>query len=107
MSTNSKFNEGQYGFKPWMANLIMGLLELVMLVVWVLGSFLVGLQHILNFDLVSFDEWDTTTSIILIALFLFWNILVWAIKPLRTKFNYSETWWNLLFIAWLVVDMFI
>jgi hypothetical protein len=90
-----------------MANLIMGLLELVMLVVWVLGSFLVGLQHILNFDLVSFDEWDTTTSIILIALFLFWNILVWAIKPLRTKFNYSETWWNLLFIAWLVIDMFI
>jgi hypothetical protein len=85
----------------------MGLLELVMLVVWVLGSFLVGLQHILNFDLVSFDEWDTTTSIILIALFLFWNILVWAIKPLRTKFNYSETWWNLLFIAWLVIDMFI
>lgn len=104
---NGKFNEGQYCLKPWLANLIMGLLELVMLVAWVLGSFLVGLQHILNFDLVSFDEWDTTTSIILIALFLFWNILVWAIKPLRTKFNYSETWWNLLFIAWLVVDMFI
>lgn len=104
--SQEKFNVGQYGLKPWLANLIMGLLELVMLIFWFVGSLLVGLQTAFSFNLVELDKWDTSTTVILIALFLVWNLLVWFIKPLRTKFNYNETWWNLLFIAWLVYTMF-
>lgn len=105
MSEN-KFNEGQYGLKPWAANLIMGILEFVMLVVWLLGSFVAIIGSVLSFDL-DIIELDATITLALCGAFLFWNILVWCIKPLRTRFNYKETWWNLVFIGWLIVDTFI
>ena len=101
---STKFNEGQYGLKPWLANLIMGLLEFILVLIWFLGSLLVGFGAIFSFDIELFEAWDATTSITLAAIFLVWNLLVWLIKPLRTKFNYRETWWNLIFIIWLVVD---
>lgn len=106
MTTNSKFNEGQYGLKPWLANLLMGLLELVMVVVWFLGSFLSGLSAIFSFDMEVMEEWDATTTIALCAGFLVWNCLVWFIKPLRTKFNWSEAKYNVVFIAWLIISTF-
>lgn len=101
-----KFNEGQYGFKPWMANLTMGLLEVVMVVLWFLGSLLSGLSAMLSLDVAVMDSWDVTTTLILCGAFLFWNCLVWFIAPLRTKFNYSETWYNVAFIGWLLFTTF-
>ena len=106
MTTNSKFNEGQYGLKPWMANVIMGILELVMVVVWFLGSFLGGISAIFSFDLAVIEDWDATTTIALCAGFLVWNCLVWFIKPLRTKFNWAEAKSNIVFIIWLIVTTF-
>lgn len=107
MTTTSKFNEGQYGLKPWLANVIMGLLEIVMVIVWFLGSFLAGIGAVLSFDLNVIGDWDVTTTLALCGGFLVWNFLVWVIKPLRTRFNYKETWYNLAFIAWLLIDTFI
>ena len=106
MTTNSKFNEGQYDFKPWMANLLMGLLEVLMLIVWLLGSLLGGLSAMFSFNLDVIESWDTTSTLALCGGFLVWNLLVWLIKPLRTKFNNSEARWNLVFIAWLIVTTF-
>ena len=106
MTTNSKFNEGQYGFKPWMANLTMGILEIAMVIVWFLGSLLTGFSAALSLDIEVMEDWDATTTIVLCAAFLVWNLLVWCIKPLRTKFNYSETKWNVVFIIWLIVSTF-
>ena len=103
---DSKFNEGQYGFKPWMANLTMGLLEFVMIVVWLLGSFLTGIGAVLSFDIAVFESWDIASTLALCGGFLVWNLLVWFIKPLRTKFNQKETWYNLAFIAWLIISTF-
>ena len=107
MTTNSKFNEGQYGFKPWMANLTMGLLEIVMVVVWLLGSFLTGLSAVFSFDFDVIESWDVASTLALCGGFLVWNLLVWFVKPLRTKFNNSEARWNLVFIAWLIISTFI
>ena len=45
-----------------------------------------------------------TSSLLLAALFVVWNVLVWFIKPLRTIFNYKESLWNVIFIVWLIVD---
>lgn len=106
MTTSSKFNEGQYGLKPWMANVIMGLLEFAMIIVWLLGSVLTGFTAALSLDIEVMESWDVTTTIILCAAFLVWNCLVWFIKPLRTKFNWSETKWNVVFIIWLIVSTF-
>ena len=103
-SQAGKLNEGQYGFKPWMANLIMGILELGLVIVWFLGSLLTGMSAMLSLDIEIFEEWDAATSIVLAAAYLVWNLLVWIIKPLRTRFNYSESMWNLLFSAWLIFD---
>lgn len=103
-SQAGKLNEGQYGFKPWMANLIMGLLELVLLVVWFLGSLLSGLSAVFSLDLGLIDHWDSGTSIALAGAYLIWDLLVWMIKPLRTRFNYSESMWNIIFIIWLLFD---
>lgn len=103
---DSKFNEGQYGFKPWMANLTMGLLEFIMIVVWLLGSFLTGIGAAFSFDIAVFESWDIASTLALCGGFLVWNLLVWFIKPLRTKFNQKETWYNLAFIAWLIISTF-
>ena len=103
-SQAGKLNEGQYGFKPWMANLIMGILELALVIVWLCGSVLTVISAMLSLDIEIFEEWDATTSIVLAAAYLVWNLLVWIIKPLRTRFNYSESIWNLFFIAWLIYD---
>ena len=107
MTTNTKFNEGQYGFKPWMANLTMGILEIVMVLVWFLGSLLTGISAALSLDIEVMEDWDVATTIALCAAFLVWNLLVWFIKPLRTKFNNSEAKWNLVFIAWLIISTFL
>lgn len=107
MTNTSKFNEGQYGLKPWLANVIMGLLEIVMVIVWFLGSFIAGIGAAFSFDIAVFEEWDIASTLALCGGFLVWNLLVWLIKPLRTKFNYKEAWYNLGFIAWLLIDTFI
>jgi hypothetical protein len=107
MTTNSKFNEGQYGFKPWMANVTMGLLEIVMVVVWFLGSLLTGVSAVFSFDFNVIDSWDVASTLALCAGFFVWNLLVWFVKPLRTKFNNSEARWNLVFIVWLIVSTFL
>ena len=107
MSHDSKFNVGQYGFKPWMANLLMGLIELVMVIFWFIGSFLAGIQAIFTFNLSEVEKWDKEVTFLLIGGYLVWNLLVWVIKPLRTKFNNSAAWANLAFIAWLLYDCFI
>ena len=104
---STKFNEGQYGLKPWMANLLMGLLEIILVIVWIFGSMLAGLSAIFSLDIEVMSSWDVTTTFVLAGIFLFWNLLVWFVGPLRTKFNYRETWWNLAFIAWLIIDAFI
>ena len=103
-SREGKLNEGQYALKPWLANLIMGILELVLVVGWLFGGLLIGfkISFSLRFDL--FVQWAALTSLILAGLYLVWNLLVWCIKPLRTRFNYNCSFWNLLFIIWLIVD---
>ena len=106
MTANTKFNEGQYGFKPWMANVLMGLFEVVMVIVWFLGSLLGGLSAVFSFDISAIESWDVASTLALCGGFLVWNLLVWFIKPVRTKFNNSEARWNLVFIAWLIVSTF-
>lgn len=98
------YNEGQYGLKPWMANVIMGIVELILVLLWLFGSVITGLGAILSFDIDIVEGWDAGTGFVLAALYLIWNILVWSIKPLRTHFNHRESLWNLLFIAWLIFD---
>ncbi len=105
--SQEKFNVGQYGFKPWMANLTMGLLEAALLIVWFLGSMLIALKAWFSLDMDAMINLDGTTSLLLIGGLLLWNLLVWLIKPLRTKFNYKETWYNLGFIAWTIYTTFI
>lgn len=107
MTTDSKFNVGQYGFKPWMANLVMGLLEFVLVIVWLLGSFLTGISSVLSLDLKVMEAWDVTTTLTLAGALLVWNLLVWFIKPLRTKWNNSEAKYNIAFIAWLIISLFL
>ena len=105
--SQEKFNVGQYGFKPWMANLSMGLLELALLIVWFLGSVLVGLKAIFSLDVNAMINLEGSSALLLMGGLLLWNCLVWFIKPLRTKFNYKETWYNLGFIAWTIYTTFI
>lgn len=104
MTTNTKFNEGQYGFKPWMANLTMGILEIVMVLVCFLGPMLTGISAALSLDIEVMEDWDTGSTLVPCAAFLVWNLLVWFIKPLRTKFNNSEAKWNLVFIALIIIS---
>jgi hypothetical protein len=105
--SQEKFNVGQYGFKPWMANLTMGLLEAALLIVWFLGSMLIALKAWFSLDMDAMINLDGTSSLLLMGGLLLWNLLVWLIKPLRTKFNYKETWYNLGFIAWTIYTTFI
>jgi hypothetical protein len=106
MTNTSKFNEGQYGLKPWLANVIMGLLELIMVIVWVLGSLLTGFTAALSLNIKVMESWDQGATLALCGGFLVWNLLVWLIKPLRTKFNYKETWYNFGFIAISLFETF-
>lgn len=106
MANSSKFNEGQYGLKPWIANVIMGVLEFIMILVWFIGSFLTGISAAFSLNVKVFDDWNTGATLAICGAFLVWNILVWLIKPLRTKFNYSETWYNLAFIAFSIFELF-
>lgn len=102
------YNEGQYGLKPWAADLIMGIIELIFVFCWLFGSFFAMIQQILNFDafedIVDFLNFEAGIGFVLAGLFLVWNLLVWFIKPLRTKFNFKESLWNIVFIVWTIVD---
>lgn len=102
-SKEGRLNEGQYKFKPWMANVIMFILEFILVMGWLFGGILSAFSIAGNLDLGLIEEWDMATSFILAGLYLVWNMLVWFIKPLRTRFNYKCTFWNLIFIAWLIV----
>ncbi len=100
------YNEGQYKLKPWAANLIMGILELVFVLGWFYGCIFIAFQQILNFEIVeAFDFVGITSGLVLAGLFIGWNLLVWLVKPLRTKFNYKESLWNVIFIIWTIVDI--
>jgi hypothetical protein len=102
MSSDSKYNVGQYGFKPWMANISMAILEIVMVGVWLYNAFFSGVQSVMTLSESAVDAWDKNSTFALIACVAVWNLLVWFIKPLRTKFNMNETWFNLLWIAYLI-----
>ena len=101
-----KLNTGQYGFKPWMANLIMGILEFVFFMGWFIFGFLALFASFFSFDLDIVEATDAAVTFVLIGLYLIWNLMVWFIQPLRTRLNYCETFWNLLFIAWLIYTLF-
>ncbi len=110
----SKFNVGQYALKPWAANLIMGFLEFVLVLVWILGvlaAYFATLGTILNVDIDGavqlMENCDVILTVSLCTCFLVWNLLVWFVKQLRTKFNFNESLFNIIFIVWLIVDTFI
>ena len=100
------YNEGQYGLKPWMANLLMGIFEIILVIAWFICSFLVLFSSVLSLDIELVENADAGVGFALAAIYLLWNILVWCIKPLRTKFNCIGSLWNLLFIVWLIFDSF-
>lgn len=106
-SKAGKLNEGQYKFKPWMANLIMGIIELALVIGWLIGGVITGVKSMMTMDGEAVAKWDVGTTIVLIIIYLIWNILVWCIKPLRTRFNYKATFWNIIFIIWLIVSAII
>lgn len=106
-SKQGKLNEGQYGFKPWMANVIMGIIEFILLIGWFIGGFITGFDSMMSLDIQLVEDWDSGITIALIVIYLIWNILVWLINPLRTRFNYKTTFWNILFIVWLIITTFI
>lgn len=93
------YNEGQYALKPWMANVIMGILELAMLIFWAFSVFKI------TFNSSSLEEADITISILLIVCYLVWNILVWTIKPLKTRFNWKEAKFNVFLIIVTIIDI--
>lgn len=98
------YNEGQYGLKPGMANFIMGFLEFIFLMGWFLGSFAAILGSVFSLDFEGFIDLTSGLGFVLAGLFILWNCLVWFVKPLRTKFNYRESLWNIVFIVWTIVD---
>ena len=53
----------------------------------------------------SIEEAEIGLNILLIVLYLVWNILVWTIKPLRTKWNWKEAKWNVVVIISLIIDI--
>jgi len=93
------YNEGQYALKPWMANVIMGILELAISFFWVISVFKIV------FNSSSLEEADIAISILLIVCYLVWNILVWTIKPLRTRFNWKEAKLNVFLIIATIIDI--
>lgn len=106
-SKDGKLNEGQYKFKPWLANVIMGVLEIVLVIGWVIGGVLSGMSLIMDLDFGLIDDWDVGTSFVLAVIYLVWNLLVWLVKPLRTRFNYKCSLWNVVFIIWLIASAII
>lgn len=107
------YNKGQYKLRPWAANLIMGFLEFVFMVGWLVVSVYVMFTKLFSIlegsDIMEtvedvFGDFLPMTGLVLAGLMLIWNILVWAIKPLRTKMNYKESLWNIVFIVWNVYD---
>jgi hypothetical protein len=102
MSSDSKYNVGQYGFKPWMANITMAILEIVMIGVWLYNAFFSGVKAASSLDESKVESWDQNSTFALIACIVVWNLLVWFIKPLKTKYNMKETWFNLLWIGYLI-----
>ena len=103
-SKEGKLNEGQCTLKPWLANVIMGLLEVVLVIGWLIGGVLSGMSLIMDLDFDLIDDWDVGTSFVLAGIYLIWNLLVWLIKPLRTRFNYNLSIWNVVFIVWLIAS---
>lgn len=106
------YNEGQYKLKPWLANLIMGVLDFIFVVGWFILSMYIIFSQMMDTtigsvfeDMVDMLEFAGGYSGLLIAgLFLIWNLLVWFIGPLRTKMNCKESLWNVILIIWSVVD---
>ena len=98
------YNEGQYGLKPWAANLIMGILEFILVMGWFFGTLWVYMNAIFELDFIEAFEFLEESGYIIAALMLLWNLLVWFIKPLRTKLNYSESLWNVVFIVLTIVE---
>lgn len=86
----------------------MGIIEIIFVMGWLFGSFFAMMQEILSFDaledIVDFFNFKAGLGFIFAGLFLIWNLLVWFIKPLRTKFNFKESLWNIVFIVWTIVD---
>ena len=106
-SKEGKLTEGQCKLKPWLANVIMGVLEIVLVIGWLIGGVLSGMSLIMDLDFDLIDDWDEGTSFVLAGLYLVWNLLVWLIKPLRTRFNYKCSIWNVVFIIWLIASAII
>lgn len=98
------YNEGQYALKPWAANLIMGVLEFILIMGWFFGTLWGYMNAIFGLDFIEVFEFLEDAGFILAGLMLVWNLLVWCIKPLRTKFNYSESLWNIVFIVLTVIE---
>lgn len=98
------YNEGQYGLKPWAANLIMGILEFFLLVGWFFGTLWGYMNAIFGLDFIEAFGFLENSGFVLAGLMLVWNFLVWIIKPLRTKFNYKESLWNVVFIILTIID---
>ena len=98
------YNEGQYGLKPWAANLIMGILEFIFVFGWFFGTLWSYANSIFGLDFIEAFEFLKNCGLILAGLMLAWNLLVWFVKPLRTKFNVSESLWNVVFIILTVIE---
>ena len=49
-SKEGKLNEGQFKLKPWLANVIMGVLEIVLVAGWLIGGVLSGMALMMDFD---------------------------------------------------------
>lgn len=98
------YNEGQYGLKPWAANLIMGILEFFLIFGWFFGTLWGYMNSIIGLDFIDAFEFLKNSGFILAGLMLVWNLLVWFVQPLRTKFNYSESIWNIIFIITTIIQ---
>lgn len=107
MFGKTTYNEGQYGLKPWMANVIMSLLEVGAVVAWFFLSFMALLDSFLSFSADKVESTDVGITLALCAIYLVWNLLVWFVGPLRTKFNMSLTKYNVGFIVLTIVEMFL
>lgn len=49
-SKEGKLNEGQFKLKPWLANVIMGVLEIVLVAGWLIGGVLSGMALMMDLD---------------------------------------------------------
>jgi len=104
MFKNVVFNEGQYGMKPLLANIIMGIIEVLLIIGWFFGTLWGYMHSIFGLDYIGAFKFLKNSGFVLAGLILVWNLLVWFIGPLRTKFNYKESLWNIVFIILTVID---